>query len=138
MDTTKCAKYLFNDPLNINLKPPSSTFPLKDYGTTQTLPKNTLPKYSKEIQSGVITRKEGKLPEDFHLTSFQKEYYSELQQGHLYNIRHLDWGNIVFIELLYSKQPPSAFVLILTHEGYILTLPLLPGLPYLPMCTYYY
>ena len=37
LDITQCAKYLFNDPLNLNLKPPSSNFARKDFDTPRTL-----------------------------------------------------------------------------------------------------
>ena len=46
--TTKCTKYrqsnLFNDILNLDFNPSRSKFSCKDYGTPNTLLKDTLPK----------------------------------------------------------------------------------------------
>ena len=52
LDITQFAKYLFNDPLNLNPNTPSSNFAFKYYGIHKTLPKGR-----KEIQPGVISSK---------------------------------------------------------------------------------
>ena len=57
IDITQCAKYIFNDPLNLNTNTPSYNFTCKDYGTHTTPPKNR-----KGSQPGGISRKEGKRP----------------------------------------------------------------------------
>ena len=72
LGTTQCAKYLLNEKMNINPNTTSFNFSCKDYGVPTTLPKDR-----KEIQPGRISRKEGNRPEVSHLTSFQKEHYSE-------------------------------------------------------------
>ena len=58
LDITRCAKYLINDPLNINPNTPSSNFACKDYGTHRTLPKDR-----NNIQPGGISHKGGNRPE---------------------------------------------------------------------------
>ena len=52
------------------------------------------------------------------------------------NIIPLICGIIVYIELSMCKQVPSTYVIIPTHEGYILPLGLLLGLPCKSMRTY--
>ena len=69
LDITQCAKYLFNDPLNLNLSTPSSNFVCKYYGTPITPPKD-----SKYIQPGVNSCKEGNIHEESHLISLQKDH----------------------------------------------------------------
>ena len=69
IDITQCANDLFNDPLNLNTNTPSYNFSCKDYGTHTTLPKDR-----KEIQPRGISRKEGNIPKESHLTSLQKEH----------------------------------------------------------------
>ena len=129
IDITQCAKYLLNDPLNPNS--PSSNFSCKYYGTPKTLPKDM-----KESQPGGISRKEVNIPEEYRLTSLQKEHYSKKQKVQLFNNIPLIFGTIIYIGLSMYKQVPSAYVIIPTHEGYILPLQLLIGLPYKPMWIY--
>ena len=110
IEINQWAKYLLNEPLNPNLNTASSNFAWKDYGIPE-----TLPKYSKESQPGRISHKDGNRLEEPHLTSFQKEYYSEQQQGQLINIIRQFCGTIIYIELSMSKQSPSVYVITLTH-----------------------
>ena len=66
---TQCTKYLFNDPLNININTSSYNVVCKCYVTP-----TTLPKYRKKVQPGRISSKEGNRPEESHLTYLQKDH----------------------------------------------------------------
>ena len=72
LDITQCAKYLFNDPLNLNLSTPSSNFACKYYVTHTTLPKD-----SNQSQPGNISHKEGNRPENSHLTLLHEYHCSD-------------------------------------------------------------
>ena len=67
IDITQCAKYIFNDPLNLNTNTPSSYFTCKDYGT-----KKTLPKDRKRIQPRGIPRKYFNILKESHIKPLQK------------------------------------------------------------------
>ena len=64
IDIIKCDKNLFNDPLNLSTNTPSSNVECKYYDTY-----TTLPRVRKEIQPVGFSRKEGNVPEEYHLTS---------------------------------------------------------------------
>ena len=52
LDTTQCANYLLNDPLNLSINTPSYNFEFEDYDTTTILPRDM-----KQSQPGRILRK---------------------------------------------------------------------------------
>ena len=89
LDITQCTKKLFNDPLNLNIKPPSSNFSKKDNGTP-IIP----PKYRKGSQPGRISYKEGNRTDDYNLKTSHKENCSDQQQGQLYKTIPLNCGTI--------------------------------------------
>ena len=68
IDINQCYEYQFNDPFNLNVYPPSYNFIYK----YDVIPRN-VPKYRKVSQSGVISCKEGNVPEASNLTSLQRE-----------------------------------------------------------------
>ena len=72
LDIAQCDKYLLNNPLNINLNPPSYNLSRKYYGMPR-----TLSKYRKGSQCVGISRKKGNIPEESHLTYFHKDQYNE-------------------------------------------------------------
>ena len=72
IDITQFNKYIFDDPLNININTPSSNFACQAYSTP-----TTLPKYRKDIQHGRVSHKDGNIPEEYHLTSFHQGHYRE-------------------------------------------------------------
>ena len=116
---TQCAKYLLNDPLNLNINNPGSCIACKYYVKHTALSKDTLPKCRKGSRPGVISRYEGNIPEEYHLTYFKKEHYSEKHQGQLSNIIALKCNTIIYIKLSMYNQDPSSDVNIPTQKGYI-------------------
>ena len=92
---TQCAKYLLHDPLNININNPGSNIAYKGYGTPTDLPKDTPQKCRKESQTGGISRYEGNIIEESHLTYFHKEHYSGKHQFQMSNIIYLNWSTII-------------------------------------------
>ena len=71
IDSTKCTKYLLNDPLNLNIKPPGSNL-TKKYNGIPIIP----PKYINGSQPGGISCKDGSRTDESHLISSQKDHYS--------------------------------------------------------------
>ena len=63
LDITQCARYLFNEPLHLNINTQSYNLVCKYYVTPTIIPKDTLPNNRRMIQPGGISRKDSNILE---------------------------------------------------------------------------